>query len=56
MMMNDDDQLDTNMVDRQKPESNSRGEDIKLETSFEWNATGVGVGTYINIFIYKLFG
>ena len=35
------------MVDRQKTESNSRGGDIKLEISFEWSSTGVGVGTQI---------
>ena len=29
------DQLDTSMVDRQKTESDSRGGDIKLQTSFE---------------------
>ena len=43
------------MVDRQKTESNSRGGDIKLETSFEWSSTGVGVGTNIIFDIYKWF-
>ena len=47
------DQLDTSMVDRQKTESNSRGGDIKLETSFEWSSIGVGVGTNIIFDIYK---
>ena len=47
------DQLATSMVDRQKTESNSRGADIKLETSFEWSSTGIGVETSIFLFIYK---
>ena len=41
------------MVDRQKRVSNSRGGDIKLETSFEWSSIGVGVGTNIIFGIYK---
>ena len=40
------------MVDRQKTESNSRGGDIKLVTSFKWSSTGVGVGTNIIFDIY----
>ena len=47
------DQLDTSMVDRQKIESNSRGGDIKLETSFEWSTAGVSVGIHIIVDIYK---
>ena len=39
------------MVDRQKTGSNSRGGDIKLETSFEWSAAGIGVESHI-IFWY----
>ena len=42
------------MVDRQKTESNSTGGDIKLETSFEWSSTGIGVGTNFFKFINDL--
>ena len=39
------------LTDRRQ--SNSRGADIKLETSFEWSSTGVGVGTNTVFDIYK---
>ena len=41
------------MADRQKTASNCRGGDIKLETSFEWSSTVVGVGTNIIFEIYN---
>ena len=39
------------LTDRYKTEN--RGGDIKLETSFQWISTGVGVGTNTIFDIYK---